>query len=249
MGTCVTAARFDESAWSAALSKPDWFVVLADELKGLRRQWEDSANPQRDDIKREVRGFFERKLLGGEIALADRGENMDVQREPVDTIVIHHTSAQPGYTLPQMNAVHLLNLYVPYYLNPPVAAEQHLKGTPIWSGHFDGAGNPVFYAYHWLVRMDGSVERLLADGKIGWHAGNWEINKRSVAICIDNDYTDLVPYDEVLKAVAGLIRTHYGAIPHVRIFGHRDVGKLPTICPGELFEDGWKPVLLKLLAE
>lgn len=243
------ADRFYEAAWNAAISKPDWYLVLGDELKILQQQWEDSGDSQRDDIKRAVRGYFERKLQAGEIALAESGEDMDAQREPVDTIVVHHTSAQPGYTLPQMNVVHLLNLYVPYYLNLPVVTEKHLKGTPIWSGHHDGAGKQVFYAYHWLVRMDGSVERLLADGQIGWHAGNWDINKRSVAICIDNDYTDSVPSDEVLKAVARLIGTHYGAVPLDRIFGHREVGKLPTICPGGQFEDVWKPELLKMLVE
>ena len=30
------------------------------------------------------------------------------------------------------------------------------------------AENKKFYAYHWLVRMDGNAERLLNDNEIGW---------------------------------------------------------------------------------
>jgi hypothetical protein len=238
---------FNHKIWSAALKEPDWYLVLGEELSNLSQRWNNPHEAYADEIKREVREFIEVKLLAGEIALAKTGENMDVQRQPIDTVVIHHTSSTPGYTLIRMNAVHLLNLYVPYYQNPPLVEEKHLRGSAIWSGHHDLTGRQVFYGYHWLIRMDGSAERLLPDSAIGWHAGNWDVNKRSVAICLDNDYTDSKPTEVVLQAIKGIIKSSYPTISVDRIFGHREVAKITTICPGTLFEDGWKTDIIAQL--
>jgi|GEM_PF-2098109 len=51
----------------------------------------------------------------------------------------------------------------------------------------------VFCAYHWLVYMDGTMERLLQDNEVGWHAGKWDVNCKSVAICLDDDFENLAP--------------------------------------------------------
>ena len=238
---------FDHNKWSRALTQPDWYLILGDELSSLQNRWNDSNEDHALEIKRELRGFFETKLLAGEISLATTGEDMDEQRQPVDTVVIHHTSAEPGYTLSKMNAVHLLNLYVPYYTHPTVKAEEYIRGSAIWSGHHDLSGQQVFYGYHWFIRMDGSAERLLPDSSIGWHAGNWDVNKRSVAICLDNDYTDSKPTEVVLRAIKGVIKSSYPTVSVDRIFGHRVVANITTICPGALFEGGWKTDIITQL--
>ncbi len=239
-------ADFDEQRWAEVLRQPDWYVQMADELQALRQRSEEVGGEEGRLMRRTFRDFVAERLEVGEVALADHGDNLDEQRLPVDTVVIHHTSAEPGYSLSYMNAVHLLNVYVPYYLKPSVPGEEHLQGQPIWSNHFDQQGRQTFHAYHWFVRMDGSSERLLADDQIGWQAGNWEVNRRSVAICLDNDYEQRDPERVVLEVVAGLIKEHYPQVLAERVIGHCEANP-KTVCPGGGFLGGWKEQLLEML--
>jgi hypothetical protein len=193
-----------------------------------------------------VRGFFEAALKDGSLALGNSGQNLDAQRQSVDTIVIHHTSDEPGYSLSRMNTVQMLNVYVPYFNNPTTPGEEKLKGQPLWSNHVRD-GQPVFYLYHWLMRMDGKAERLLEDDELGWHAANLEVNRRSVAICLDNDYEKQDPSPKILQNLARFIVEHYPQVTPERIFGHSEVSKIDTVCPGTNFVGGWKGSLLKLI--
>ncbi|MGC1176873.1 MAG: peptidoglycan recognition family protein [Candidatus Saccharimonadales bacterium] len=238
---------FDETAWQTAIRKPDWYIKLYPELKRLRAHWEkDPENKDAQNIKREVRDFFEQALRESTIALADYGPNLDAQREPIDTIIIHHTGSEPGYSLSYMNAVQMLNIYVPYFNNPTISGEEGLRGHPLWSNHVRD-GRPVFYVYHWLLRMNGNVDRLLHDRDLGWHAANWDINRRSVAICLDNDYEQKDPAPELLRQLGDFISQRYPRVQPERIFGHSEVSRKKTQCPGVNFVSGWKKELLKLL--
>lgn len=233
---------FDEAKWQLVITQPDWYVTLYSELQTLRQQWEAADTAEATAIKQAVRGFFEHALEANELALAEHGPNLDAGRQPIDTVVIHHTSAAPGYYLPYLNAVHLLNIYVPYFMHPTVPGEEQLKGQPLWSGHVRH-GRPVFYAYHWLMRMDGTFERLLEDDEIGWHAGSWGINRRSIAICLDNDYEYADPSPDILQKLGEFIAAHYPHVPSERIFGHGEASNQPTLCPGAHF-DHWKSALV-----
>lgn len=242
------AKFFDESKWRAAIAKPDWYGALYPEIKSLRRQWENSNEPNSTTIKSEVRKFFEAALLDNSLALAETGPNLDAERKPIDTIVIHHTSAEPGYRLSYMNAVQMLNVYVPYFNNPSesIPGEGRLKGSPLWSNHVRN-GRTVFYLYHWLMRMDGKFERLLEDNELGWHAANWDINCRSVGICLDSNYERQDPSDDILQKLGSFIAEHYPKTLTTRIFGHREVSQHPTTCPGASFMGGWKLQLLEFV--
>lgn len=235
-------AYFDAAKWREALARPDWYLALADDYEAVLECIKAADEVEAEAIKLEVREFFEVALAAGEVALAADGPDMDAARQPIDTVVIHHTSNKDPYTLPRMNAMHLLNLYVPYY-----RAEGEDHGKPICSGHFDEAGKQVFYGYHWLVRRDGSVERLLPDSAIGWQAGSWDVNTRSVGICLDNDYENDAPSGVVLAAVAGLIREHYGHVLSSNVVGHGEVSTIPTVCPGNGFKSDWKAKLVGLV--
>jgi N-acetyl-anhydromuramyl-L-alanine amidase AmpD len=103
----------------------------------------------------------------------------------------------------------------------------------------------VFWGYHWLMRKDGSFENLLPDNQIGWHAGNWDINKRSIGICLDNDYENKDPKDETLQKLADFIKDNY---PNKVTIGHCEARR-GTICPGKNFLDGWKKNLLSYIYE
>ncbi len=222
---------FDEEHWLRVIRSPDWYLEFREYVKQVDGKL-GGDSVELGKFRRAARHFFEIQLEQGKVALAGHGPNQDAEREPVDTIVIHHTSAEPGYRLPYMNATQLLNVYVPVFTD-----------GPIWSNHLRN-GKQIFYVYHWLMRMDGSFERLLSDDQIGWHAGNWEINKCSVAICLDNDYEEQDPTDVILQKLVAHIRKNYPDIESRNIIGHCEA-RSGTICPGTNFVDIWKPKLLQ----
>jgi hypothetical protein len=248
--TAGSALDFDKVYWASAISRPDWyfeFVDWAEKAQDLLGADSEQAN----QLRRDIRHFFEDKLKEGKVALANTGPNWDQQRLPVDTVVIHHTSAEPGYRLSYMNAVQLLNIYATHYANSKDGINKRFPGQPvssakaIWSGHFRG-DKPSFLCYHWLMRMDGKFERLLDDDLIGWHAGNWDINRPSVAICLDNDFDARCPAEKTLKQLASHIKNHYPRVKKNRIIGHCEA-RVGTTCPGKHFVDEWKPKLLELI--
>ena len=234
--------QFDEARWRKVIKQPDWYLKF---LEFYKRGELSLRGEELDRFRYGCRQFFEEALQKDEVNLAQEGPNLDEQRLLVDTIVIHHTSNKPGYRLTYMNAVHLLNIYAPYFANPTDKREKSLKGKALWSGHFK-TGNQVFWGYHWLMRMDSTFEKLLEDSQIGWHAGNWEINRRSVGICLDNDYEKHDPSGDILQKLAVHIKKHYPNIESQNIIGHHEV-RADTICPGSNFLNNWKPRLLKYL--
>jgi N-acetyl-anhydromuramyl-L-alanine amidase AmpD len=228
--------EFDENDWRELIKRPGWYLEYAGLAAAAKEQLgQDSAELQR--LNKQIRHFFEEALAQGQVALAEAGPDEDSERQPIDTVVIHHTSAKPGYQLDYMDATQLLNIYARHY-----AEDADKKGEPIWSGHFS-SGRQVFWCYHWLMRMDGGFERLLDDNQIGWHAGNWDVNTRSIAICLDNDYENQDPSDETLQKLAAFIKENY---PDKKIIGHCEA-RSDTICPGKNFLDGWKADLLSYL--
>lgn len=237
---------FDEVHWSQVIKKPDWYLEF-NELAAKAKQKFSPGSQQLNQFSKTARHFFEGALEEGRVALASEGPDLDAQRQAVDTIVIHHTSAQPGYRLSYLNAVHLLNIYAPYFANPTVRGEENLKGQPLWSGHFY-KGEQVFWGYHWFMNMDGKFTRLLKDEQIGWHAGDWRINRRSIGICLDNDYEQHDPDDELLKQLAKFIKQNYPTIGSSNIIGHCE-SKASTTCPGGNFIGGWKDKLLKYVED
>lgn len=196
----------------------------------------------REEVKEKVYSFFQKHLDQRDLVIAKTGPNSDDERKPIDAVVIHHTSLPPGVSWQRLDAIQILTIYAAYYASP-TDAEKEMRGQAIWSGHFRD-GRQIFYTYHWLVRMDGTVEKLLPDDKIGWQAGNWDINTRSVGICLDGDFEDSAPPDAVLDAVAKLIKENYPQVKQERIFGHREINP-KTTCPGNQFLVGWKGRLIK----
>jgi len=238
------AKYFDEQKWSEVVRHNDWYLRLSDDYKKLMKQAEESSKEISDEIKKEIYQFFENRLAKKEIALGESGPNWDAERKSIDTIVIHHTKNPPDITWQRLSAMHLIRLYSMYY-SSPTDSEKPIKRQPIYSHHFRN-GEQVFYVYHWLVRMNGGIERLLLDNETGWQAGNWEINCRSIAICLDNDFENSSPSKEVIATIAKIINENYNRIGKERIFGHREINP-KTTCPGNLFLEGWKKDLISHL--
>lgn len=232
---------FDAKEWEPIIQSPDWYLRLADELRALQELGEQSDRKTAQEIGNAVYGFFETHLTNGSIALGTDGREEDGERKPIDTIVIHHTSSEPGMTIERLNAVHLLRLYVPVF----VMRAKNGVSKPIASGHVRN-GRQVFCAYHWLVRLDGTAERLLNDDEIGWQAGDWETNCRSVAICVDDNLAQKNPTSAAMASIKTIIQKHYSHIQSERIFGHREINP-KTTCPGERYLGGWGEELRRLL--
>lgn len=237
---------FNLKEWSEKIKQPTWYFDIPQLMKGMQELWKQDQG-EYTKTKEQVYSFFEEALGSGEIALGDRGKNFDEERLPIDTVVIHHTHNKPGITPERLSAMTLLRLYATYYANPTYENDLEIKGKPIYSGHVRD-GSQVFYPYHWIVRADGSVEQLLNDNEIGWHAGNWNTNRRSVAIVLDNNYEDAEPSEQELEAITDIVRKHYPQISRDQILGHREVNT-KTTCPSNFFlgEGGWKEKLLAKL--
>lgn len=241
------AKYFNEQEWAEAIRDPDWYLKLQENYKHLMELADKSDKEESDAIKEEIYGFFELHLAENNIALGSTGPDWDKERKPVDIIVIHHSKNPPGITWQRLSAMHLIRLYASYYASPYYENEKYIKGQPIYSGHFRN-GQQVFYAYHWLLRMNGKIERLLSDNETGWHAGNWEINCRSVAICLDNDFENSSPSKPALSSIAKLIKENYPQVEAKNILGHKEINP-KTICPGNKFLDGWKLDLIDIIKD
>lgn len=232
---------FQAAYWESKLRLPDWYQQLESELTSFVFSVVHD-DPTLKAWRHQVYSLAGEMLERGEIPLASAGPNLDAERKALDTIVLHHTEEDPEISLVKLNAIGLIRQYGLYYLAND-ALKRQAKGEPIWSGHFR-QGRMVFFAYHWLIRPDGTCERLLEDGAIGWHAGNWDINTRSIAIALSGNYEHATPPAPQIAATAQLIRTHYPSLDRSRILGHREI-RPDLTCPGDQFLDGWKEHLLQ----
>src|SRR5436190_11786540 len=103
MANSPTKWSFDETYWRELIKRPNWY----EEFVPFFRRTQESLSKdtkEADKFRKTARSFFEEQLEEGKVALAASGPNLDEQRQPIDTIVIHHTSAKPGYRLSYMNA-------------------------------------------------------------------------------------------------------------------------------------------------
>ncbi len=156
---------------------------------------------------------------------------------PTDLIIVHHTAGTGGMTWKELSDLQYQRLYVGRYgIDDP---DPLVKGWTPHSGHYrkvDGKEIEVFYAYHWMVRADGSTERLLKDDEVGWNCGDWGKNMRSIAICFDGNFADSKPTQAALKAVAKLIAGYQKKFKIKEVIGHKDASA--TECPGSWWPAG-----------
>jgi hypothetical protein len=234
--------RFERKYWEERLTYSDWYVRLEEELRTLIFPVV-RADPALKRFRHQVYELVEEWLESGKLPLAPTGPELDGEKRPIDTIVIHHTTEEPDIRLSKLSAIGLVRQYALQYLANNVLGYA-VRGEPIWSGHFR-QGKMVFFAYHWLVRPDGTAERLLEDSYIGWHAGNWLVNTRSAGIALSGDYEQSEPPPAQIEATARLIREHYPQVASANILGHCEVVG-GTTCPGPLFLQGWKRAFLEM---
>ncbi len=234
---------FRRAEWESRLTSPDWYMRVEDELRRLFFPVVHH-DAQLKAFRHKVYELVAELLESKRLPLAERGPDLDRERRPVDTIVIHHTEEEPGIRLSKLSAIGLVRQYAFQYLADDVLGK-HVRGEPVWSGHFR-QGEMVFFAYHWLIRPDGAAERLLEDTAIGWHAGNWTVNTSSVGIALSGDYETSTPPYAQIEAAARIIREYYSGVARESIVGHREMAA-GISCPGAYFLQGWKQMLLNLV--
>ena len=236
--------------WERLLQHSDWYIAILSDIEDIKKDHKGRSFKEQDATKKELYDFFEKHIRANDIALDNDPPNIDIERKPIDTIVIHHTSNPPGMTKERLSGMELIRLYAPEFAAPKYDADKKMKGRPIYSGHFRD-GRQVFWPYHWFVRRNGTIERLLNDNEIGWQAGDWDMNCRSIAICFDGNFENTRPSDIELSAAAKIIKEYYPQVAYEHIFGHREVNP-KTTCPSNLFlsdaaQRGWKDDLLGLV--
>jgi len=235
---------FQREYWQSRLQYPDWYIRLEKELRQLFFPVVHN-DPQLKVFRNRVYDLVEELLAGDKIPLAVGGPDLDRERKAIDTVVIHHTEEDPQMSLGKLSAIGLVRQYGFEYLENDVPGDR-VRGQPVWSGHFR-EGKMVFFAYHWLIRPDGRAERLLEDAYIGWHAGNWETNTRSVGVVLSGNYEEAIPPFAQIEAAAKVIREYYPRVARGCIIGHREVKKVASCtCPGAYFLATWKETLLQL---
>lgn len=242
---------FNAIEWLEKIRHPHWYFEVPQIMKKLKAL-HDSDRQAYERQKESIYDFFEEQLKAGNVSLGATGKSLDKERKPIDTIVIHHTSNLPGLSKERLSAIELVRLYAPQFAGkgPTYDTHKEIKDQPIYSGHFRDSIQ-VFWPYHWMIRADGTCERLLNDDEVGWQAGDWDINCRSIAICIDDDHEFSVPDSKELKIIASLIKNNYPQVSKDRIFGHCEINT-KTTCPSELFlstpkRRGWKEDLLQAI--
>lgn len=174
----------------------------------------------------------------------------DAERQPFDIIVIHHTADSPSATADSIDEAQKGRLYEPRYRSEN--NDPYVKELIPQSGHVID-GKERFIGYHHLVYADGKVTTELSplvkiDNKwyvdhVGWHAGKWSVNCRSVAICLVGDFSDKEPPDAQLRATAGLILHYRTFNAKATVTGHGDHAN--TECPGKTWRT-WRTKMLAL---
>lgn len=216
---------------------PDWYVKMDEMLAEFFYTYTGKEKKPKEWLKKreEIVKMVDELLRANMISLGDSGKDWDKERRPVEFAIIHHTSTSPKTSLAYLNALTLIRLYAKAYSNK----ESTEYGKPIWSNHVKD-GRQTFIPYHYLIRRDGTFERVLNDDQTGWHSGDFEMNCKSIAICFIDDLEDSKPTSQAMQTAMSILK-RYG-ISRDNVLGHREINQ-STTCPGKRFFE-WKYELI-----
>lgn len=201
-----------------------------------------------DRNEKSLKRNFKELLKKTSFYIAETGYSWDQWRLPIEYAVIHHTSSSPTISLRELNILGL-RLYVQQYLKDKDVRDQPLYSGHYWHGKNKTKENATFVSYHYLVRPNGKVIKLVDDSAYLWHAGNLEINRKSISIALAGKFLDKEPTNEALESVVAIVKNH--GIGKNEVFGHTEVINKDilgeTVCPGNTFLEVWKNSLIKWL--
>ncbi len=100
------------------------------------------------------------------------------------------------------------------------------------------ADNWGHISYHYSIDNVGDVYQCVNEKEICYHAGNYDVNIRSLAIKLDGNMETQQPTPAQIKSLQALLvyltsqRPDLPKIVAASVKGHRDVRLAPTACPG-----------------
>src|ERR1700694_909189 len=110
---------FQRAYWEEKLLYPDWYVRLEDELHQFFFPVVHH-NLQLKAFRIQVYELVAELVLTRKLPLAYDGPNLDLHRQPLQTIFIHHTEEVPEMSLGKLSAIGLVRQYAYQYLTNDV---------------------------------------------------------------------------------------------------------------------------------
>lgn len=218
--------KYKLKKWNQKLKYEDWYIYLEEEIREVMKPGVGDAITK---YKLDVYSLIKKMISKKQIPLASHGPNLDEDRAKIDTIVIHHTGDQIE-SEQMLSAIGLVRQYAYEYLSGDILGYK-FYGMPVWSGHFK-KGKQVFYPYHWVIFPNGRPVRLLKDRYIGWHAGDWGINTRSIGIALVGNFDKEIPSFRQTMSLSKLVDRYRTAYKISNIYPH-DAIVTSTKCPGK----------------
>ena len=151
----------------------------------------------------------DKKFIGEISSAGNRSNNTDTRT--ITSIVVHHTAGKPSNNsnrvLREINRLH------------------HRK----FSKMRESRG--LHISYHFLITPNGKILETRHLNDIGHHAGNWEVNKKSIAICLVGDFSKHRPTKKQVTSLDTLIKRIKQDHPVKMIIPHSH--SKATLCCGE----------------
>lgn len=110
------------------------------------------------------------------------------------------------------------------------ATDGDVSAATVHSWHINQGWSGI--GYHYLIRVDGTIERGRAENTIGAHAGSG-VNVDSIGIALAGNFETSIPTTKQIDALIELIINIESRYGQLVIVGHKDVYK--TACPGSKF--------------
>jgi hypothetical protein len=144
--------------------------------------------------------------------------NGKMNKSSIDTLVVHHDGIEfdPKCGYNTMNRI-------------LSEAKYHVSKPDTFGGHI---------AYHFIIDNIGDIYQCLPEDEIGYHAGNIDANRRSIAVCLHGNFERQAPTKAQIKALTEFCRYMFTKRPDLPVLvkrslkGHREVRLSPTACPG-----------------
>ena len=88
-------------------------------------------------------------------------------------------------------------------------------------------------AYHYVISGDGNYKKTRGLDEIGYHAGNWAVNKKSIGICLCGNFDIEKPSEEQIATLNRILKElcETYKLREKDIIFHRDVVSYKS-CPG-----------------
>ncbi len=168
----------------------------------------------------------------------------DVNRKTVDYLVLHHAVTP---TWEDKSRDFLIN-----WFSDNGFARAYGSNSANWSGLLKPNGQRSYSQAHFAGQRvtDATPDATFAErkagyrlvqlvqdpwGQITWHAGNWDINTRSIGIENLGDYRYMDLRENDCKVIADFWRAHDRSLwGNTEIVGHKEVTDTSTACPANI---------------